>query len=116
MKSAFCFSASRPTIQSKRSHQFFNNEDKSKGECTWYEHRGCTGQKYKKAEDKKLQDGNGKFNDFIMCTPKCSVQSRQRAALSSALPFRTGDSSTPNTSTSDRNTNSACNSSKYMPL
>jgi len=36
-------------------------------------HGGCTGQKYKKGEDKKLHDGNGKFNDFIssvICAPK----------------------------------------------
>jgi hypothetical protein len=36
-------------------------------------HSGCTGQKYVKDEDKKLNDGNGKFNDFIssvLCVDK----------------------------------------------
>jgi hypothetical protein len=51
----------------------FKNLDKGQGQCTWYEYGGCTGQKYKKDEDMKLHDGNGKFNDFItsvICTPK----------------------------------------------
>jgi len=34
-------------------------------------HIDCTGQNYKKNEDKKLSDGNGKFDNFIssvLCT------------------------------------------------
>ncbi|KAK0617516.1 hypothetical protein B0T14DRAFT_434773 [Immersiella caudata] len=51
----------------------FKNLNKNQRKCTWYEHFGCTGNSYKKDEDLKLHDGNGKFNDYIssvICAPK----------------------------------------------